>query len=101
MIKLKDLLTEDYKEKLKAGSGTLPGGKLLASIVEKNGQVYELQQAIRFGGYSTPIVVKRPRKGAQGTQIELYPINMYSNPAIKKFKKEYSKFGKVSVAWLN
>jgi hypothetical protein len=31
----------------------------------------------------------------------LYPINMYSNPAIKKFKKEYSKFGKVFVAWLN
>jgi|TARA_B100001094_G_scaffold33724_1_gene28046 hypothetical protein len=98
MIKLKDLLTEDYKEKLKAGSGTLPGGKLLASIVGKNGQVYELQQAIRFGGYSTPVVVKRPRKGAQGTQIELYPINMYSKPAIEKFKKEYGKFGKISVA---
>ena len=73
MIKLKDLLNLNEKKKSKHC-------KLVATI-KKGNDVYQLYNDIRWGGYSTPIIVKN------GKEIKQYAINMYTKPAIKKFEK--------------
>jgi len=72
MIKLKDLLSEKKSKH----------GKLVATI-KKGNDVYQLYNDIRWGGYSTPIIVKN------GKEIKQYGVNMYTKPAIKKFEKEF------------
>ena len=82
MIKLKDLLNEKKSKH----------GKLVATI-KKGNDVYELYNDIRWGGYSTPIIVKN------GKEIKQYGVNMYTKPAIKKFEKEFG--GKAKLESVN
>ena len=82
MIKLKDILNEKKSKH----------GKLVATI-KKGNDVYELYNDIRWGGYSTPIIVKN------GKEIKQYGVNMYTKPAIKKFEKEFG--GKAKLESVN
>jgi len=57
-------------------------GKLVTTI-KKGNDVFELYNDIRWGGYSTPIIVKN------GEEIKQYAVNLYTEYAIKKFEKEF------------
>tara|TARA_Y100001951_G_C11220769_1_gene228612 strand:+ start:220 stop:414 length:195 start_codon:yes stop_codon:yes gene_type:complete len=57
-------------------------GKLIA-IIKKDKDVYELYNDVRWGGYVTPIIVKND------IEIDQYAPNLYTEVAIKKFKKEF------------
>ncbi|QDP48475.1 MAG: hypothetical protein Unbinned6747contig1000_33 [Prokaryotic dsDNA virus sp.] len=59
-------------------------GKLITTI-KKGNDVFELYKAIRWGGYSTPIIVKN------GKEIKQYGVNLYTEYAIKKFEEEFGR----------